>query len=168
MIEEIRLSWFGKIGFTSLIILLILLLRITMGIIIGSKAQIKRFEDRIIKLEAIEYRLAQIWEQAKSFDQFKNRIDKLEVSLSKIDHLIKDQLSLSEKITDKTPLKVANSIPSKAPFKIVKKRYHTVTAGETLYNICHRYSLPIEKIRDLNKLNEESVIHPGDRLLLSL
>ena len=33
MTEDIRLSWFGKIGFTFLIILLILLLGATMGVI---------------------------------------------------------------------------------------------------------------------------------------
>jgi|GEM_PF-5377419 len=167
MIEEIRLSWFGKIGFTFLIILLIFLLGATMGIIIGSKTRIKLLEDRISKLESIGYRLTQIWEQAKSFDQFKNRLDKLEVSLSKTDHLIKDQLSLSKKITDKTPPKIANSIPSKTPLKIAKKQYHTVTSGETLSSICRRYELPIEKIRLLNKLNEACVIHPGQRLSLT-
>jgi LysM repeat protein len=168
MIEEIRLSWFGKISFTSLIILLILLLGATMGIIIGSKTRIKQLEDRIVKLEAMEYRLTQIWEQAKSFDQFKNRLDKLEVSLSKTDHLIKAPLSLPKKIADKTPQKIENSIHSKAPPKIAKKRYHKVTSGETLYSICRRYGLPVEKVRILNKLNEVSVIQPGQRLLLNL
>lgn len=168
MIDEIRLSWFSKIGFTSLIILLIILLRATMGIIIGSKDRIKQLEDRTVKLEAIEYRLTQIWEQAKSFDQFKNRLDKLEASLSKTDHLLKDQLYLPKKIADKTPPKIANSIPSKVPPKIAKKRYHTVKSGETLYNICRLYDLPIDKIRLLNKLNEACVIYPGQKLLISL
>jgi LysM repeat protein len=168
MIEEIRLSWFGKIGFTFLIILLIFLLRATMGIIIGSKTRIKLLEDRISKLESIEYGLTQIWEQANSFDQLKNRLDKLEVSLPKTNHLIKDQFSLSKKITDKIPPKIENSIPSKTSLKIAKKRYHTVTSGETIFSICRRYGLPIEKIRLLNKLNEACVIHPGQKLLVSL
>ncbi len=167
MTEEIRLSWFGKIGFTFLIILLILLLGATMGIIIGSKTRIKQLEDRIVKLEAIKYRLTQIWEQAESYDQFKDRLDKLEASLSKTDYLLKDPHSLPKKIAEKPPLKVKNSIPSKVPSKIAQKRYHTVTSGETLYSISHQYGLPVEKIRLLNKMTDASVIHPGQRLLLS-
>ena len=91
MADEIQLSSFARIGFAVLTILLILLLGATMGIIIGSKTRIKQLENRIVKLEAIEYRLTQLWEQAESFDRFKDRLDKLEVSLSKTNHLLKDQ-----------------------------------------------------------------------------
>jgi len=168
MTEEIRLSGFGKMGFTFLIILLILLLGATMGIIIGSKTRIKLLEDRIVKLEAIEYRLTQISEQVDSFDRFKDRLDKLEVSLSKTENLVKNLDPLPKKIADKIPPKVENSLPSKILSKIAQKRYHTVTSGETLFSISHRYGLPIEKIRLLNRLTEASVIHPGQKLLLSL
>ena len=71
MADEIRLSWFGKMGFTFLVILLILLLGATKGIIIGSKTRIKLLENRIVKLEAIESRLTQIWEQIESLNQCK-------------------------------------------------------------------------------------------------
>jgi len=168
MSEEIRLSWFGKIGFTFLMILLILLSGATMGIIIGSKARIKQLENRIVKLESIEYRLTQIWEQVQSFNQFKDRLDTLETSLSKTGYPLKDPDPLPKKIADIPPPKVENSIPAKVPSKIAQKRYHTVTSGETLFSISHRYGLPIEKIRRLNKLTDASVIHPGQRLLLSL
>lgn len=168
MAEEIRLSRFGKIGFTFLIILLILLLGATMGIIIGSKTRIKLLENRIVKLETIEYRLTQIWEQIDSFDRFKDRLDKLEVSLSKTENFVKNLDRLPKKIADNTPPKVENPLPSKIPQKISQKQYHTVTSGETLFSISHRYGLPIEKIRLLNKLTEASVIHPGQRLLISL
>ena len=167
MTEEIRLSWLGKIWFTSLIILLILLLGATMGIIIGSKTRIKLLENRIVKLEAIEYRLTQLGEQVHSFDRFKDRLDKLEVSLSKTENLVKNLDRLPKKIADKTPPKVDNSLPSEILSKIAQKRYHTVTSGETLFSISHRYGLPIEKIRLLNNLSEASVIHPGQRLLIS-
>lgn len=168
MTEEIRLSWFGKIGFTFLTILLILLLGATMGIIIGSKTRIKQLEDRIVKLEAIEYRLTQVWEQAESFDRFKDRLDKLEVSLSKTAHLVKNIDRIPKKIDEKSPPKVESATSSKTPQKITQKRYHTVASGETLYSISHRYGLPVKKIRRLNKLTDESVIHPGQKLLISL
>ena len=168
MADEIQLSSFARIGFAVLTILLILLLGATMGIIIGSKTRMKQLEGRIVKLEAIKYRPTQLWEQAESFDQLKDRVDKLEVSLSKTNYLLKDQDPLPKKIAEITPPKVENSIPIRAPHKIAQKRYHTVTSGETLYSISHRYGLPVENIRLLNKLTDESVIHPGQRLLLSL
>lgn len=168
MTEEIQLSWFGRIGFTFLIILLILLLGATMGIIIASKTRIKHLEDRIVKLEAVEYRLTQIWEQAESFAQFKDRLETLETSLSKTGYLLKEPDPLPKKTTEIPPPKVENSILAEVPSKIAQKRYHTVTSGETLFSISHRYGLPVEKIRHLNKLTDASVIHPGQRLLLSL
>ena len=168
MADEIQLSSFARIGFAVLTILLILLLGATMGIIIGSKTRIKQLENRIVKLEAIEYRLTQLWEQAESFDQLKDRLDKLEVSLSETNYLLKDQHPLTKKIAEVNSPKVENSLPSKAPQNIAQKRYHTVTSGETLYSISHRYGLPVENIRLLNKLTDESVIHPGQRLLLNL
>ena len=168
MAEEIRLSRFGQIGFTFLIILLILLLGATMGIIIGSKTRIKLLENRIAKLETIEYRLTEIWEQIDSFDRFKDRLDKLEVSLSKTEYFVKNLDRLPKKIADNTPPKVENPLPSKIPPKIAQKQYHTVTSGETLFSISHRYGLSIEKIRLLNKLSKASAIYPGQKLLVSL
>lgn len=169
MTEEIRLSWFGKIGFTFLTSLLILLLGATMGIIIGSKTQIKQLEDRIVKLEKIEYRLTEIWEQAEFFDQFKDRLDKLEGSLSKSEYLVKNLDRFPKKIAEKIPPKeIEKSIPLKPSPKITQKRYHIVTSGETLYSISHQYGLPVEKIRLLNNLTKASVIRPGQRLLVSL
>ena len=139
-----------------------------MGIIIGSKTRIKRLEDRIVKLEAVEYRLTQIWEQADSFDQFKDRLDKLEASFSRVDQWLIDADPLLKKIAEKTPPKVESTTPSKDLPKSTQKRYHTVISGETLYSISHRYGLSVAKIRLLNKLTEASVIRPGQRLLVSL
>jgi LysM repeat protein len=168
MAEEIRLSRFGKIGFTFLIILLILLLGATMGVIIGSKTRIKLLENRIAKLENINYRLTEIWEQIDSFDRFKDRLDKLEVSLSKTENFVKNRDRLPKKIADTTPPEVENPLPSKITPKIAQKQYHTVTSGDTLFSISHRYGLSIEKIRHLNKLTKSSVIYPGQKLLVSL
>ena len=168
MAEEIRLSRFGKIGFTFLIILLILLLGATMGVIIGSKTRIKLLENRIAKLENIEYRLTEMWEQIDSFDRFKDRLDKLEVSLSKTEIFVKNLDRVPKKIADNTPPEVEDPLPSKIPPKIAQKQYHTVAFGETLFSISHRYGLSIEKIRDLNKLTKASVIYPGQKLLVSL
>ncbi|MEO8217329.1 MAG: LysM peptidoglycan-binding domain-containing protein [Acidobacteriota bacterium] len=45
--------------------------------------------------------------------------------------------------------------------------YYTVTAGDTLYSIARRFGLSVEELTDLNRL-EDTAIHPGDRLRISL
>ena len=57
---------------------------------------------------------------------------------------------------------------SKVSEKNTNKRYHTVRSGETLYSISRRNDLTVQKIRRLNKLNNSSLIYPGQKLLLTL
>jgi nucleoid-associated protein YgaU len=168
MSEEIQLSWFGKIGFMCLTILLLLLLGATMGVIIASKTRMIDLEDRVVKLEAID-RVTHIREQAEAFEQLKERFDRLEasISLSK-ENVAKGLDSLGAKMAKKMPQKSESSRSSKVSKRISKKHYHTVSAGETLYSISRRYGLTIKKIQLLNKLSDRFVIYPGQKLLVTL
>ena len=168
MSEEIQLSWFGKIGFIFLISLLILLLGATMGIIIGSKTRIKKLEDRVVKLEAMD-RATHMREQTEAFEQLKDRIDRVEASMSlSMAHVSKGLDRLSTKMAEEMPQKAESSRSSKVSKKMSTKHYHIVTAGETLYGISLRYGLTVKKIRLLNKLNGRLVIYPGQKLLVTL
>ena len=168
MSEEIQLSWFGKIGFIFLISLLILLLGATMGIIIGSKTRIKKLEDRVVKLETID-RTTHIRAQNEAFEQLKERFDRVEASmLLNKGHVSKGLDRLSTKMAEEMPQKAESSRSSKVSKKMSTKRYHIVTAGETLYGISLRYGLTVKKIRLLNKLNDRLVIYPGQKLLVTL
>ena len=167
MPEEIHLSWFGKIGFIFLISLLILLLGATMGIIIASKNRLKELEGRVGKLEAIDNRVTQILEQAKAFEQFRKRFDRLEASMKlKLDHVVKGLKDLNKKAAASRPKKTVSSRPAKVARKTATKRYHTVRRGETLYSISRKYGLTVKKIRILNKLSDRALIHPGQKLLV--
>lgn len=167
MIEGLQHSWFGRTGFAFLMILLILLLGATMGIIIASKTRIKRLENRIVKLEAIEYEYTQLLDQVRTIEEFKKRFDRLEASFSRMDDMLKRPSHLPEKIAEKTLTKANPSLPSSTPPRIEKNRYHMVRSGETLYSIGQHYGLTVEKIRVLNRLSEVSTIYPGQKLLLS-
>ena len=168
MSEEIQLSWFGKIGFIFLISLLILLLGATMGIIIGSKTRIKKLEDRVVTLEASD-RVTHIKKQAKAFEQLKERFDRLEASMSlSTEHIAKGLDSFPAKMAEEIPQQAESSRSSKVSKRMSKKRYHTVSAGETLYGISLRYGLTVKKIRLLNKLSDRFVIYPGQKLLVTL
>jgi len=51
--------------------------------------------------------------------------------------------------------------------KAVKKRYHEVKKGETLYRISKQYGMTIEELRRLNKLSPNQPIEVGQKLLVS-
>ena len=48
------------------------------------------------------------------------------------------------------------------------KKYHRVRKGEGLSMIAQKYSVPLSRFLRWNKLNRNSVIHPGDRLVIYL
>ena len=166
--EDVQLSWFGKIGFMVLTSLLILLLGATMGIIIGSKTRITNLENRVLKLEAVD-RVTHIREQSKAFEQFKERFERWEASLSlSSGHISKVPDIMPPKIAQQRPGKAESIKPSKVSEKTSKKRYHTVNVGETLYGISLKYGLTVKKIQLMNKLNDRFVIYPGQKLLLTI
>jgi LysM repeat protein len=172
MPEEIPFLWFG-IGFLVLIILLILFFprsrnTINESQITALETRIKKLEERIVKFETIDDKVQQIWEQAKAFEQFKERFDRSEASLSlRMDQIVKSVDNLKKKIVKATPKQAKPSSQKKVTKKTGKKRYHTVSTGDTLYNISRKYDLTVEKLQQLNKLTKEADIHPGQELLVT-
>ncbi len=53
-----------------------------------------------------------------------------------------------------------------APAELVGPYYHTVQDGQTLFGIAKGYNVPLWQVLELNGLNENSVIYPGDKLLV--
>ena len=51
--------------------------------------------------------------------------------------------------------------------KAVKKRYHEVKKGETLYRISKQYGITVDELRRLNKLPPNQPIEIGQKLLVS-
>ncbi len=76
--------------------------------------------------------------------------------------------ALPKKMAEEKSQKAESSKSLKISKKSSKKHYHMVKAGETLSGISYRYGLTVKKIQLLNKLNNSSVIHPGQKLLLTL
>jgi membrane-bound lytic murein transglycosylase D len=51
--------------------------------------------------------------------------------------------------------------------KAIKKRYHEVKKGETLYRIAKQYGITVDELRRLNKLPPNQPIEIGQKLLVS-
>jgi len=169
--DGIPLSRFG-IGFLILAILLILLFTRSRSStvenrILAIENRMTKLEESIAKFEAIDDRVAQIWEQAQTFEQFKERFNRSEASLMlRMDHMAKNIDRMKKQMDKSSARKAKSSTTKTVSKKSANKRFHTVKQGETLYKIARRYGLTVEKMRRLNKLADSAVIHPGQKLLV--
>ncbi|MGA9178351.1 MAG: LysM peptidoglycan-binding domain-containing protein [Desulfobacterales bacterium] len=171
MSDKIPLSKFG-IGFLILLILLILLFvrnRSTAleNRIVALEKSVKNLEQMVDKLNVVDNRVAQVWEQAQTFQQFKERFDRSEAALtSRMDQIVMNLGSLQKQMSRVRTRKAKTSKTATVSKKTTGNRYHTVKPGETLYQIAPRYGLTIKKLRQLNKLGESDTIYPGQKLVV--
>jgi len=164
--ETIPFSWFGAFVLI-LIILLILVLGKTLGTFVGFENRLKELEQRVVRFQDIDDKATQVLEQAQAFEQFKDRFDRLEASMTlRMDHVAKGLNDLQKKIAQVRPKKPQVLKPAKVAPKTTKKRYYTVRSGDTLYGISRTHGLTVKKLRILNKLSDKAVIHPGQELLV--
>ena len=130
--------------------------------------RLQKFEERLDKFEAIDDKVTTIWEQAKSFEKFKDRFDRSEASTSlRMDHLTMSLESLQKELNETKSPKVAvagkDAAGTTAPTKI---QYHQVEAGDTFYSISKKYDLTVEELLQMNQMKPDSVIMPGQKLIV--
>jgi LysM repeat protein len=78
----------------------------------------------------------------------------------------REESSPSEETTSGKPPHISTKVPVKKQ-AAKPSRIHTVADGETLFSISRHYNLSIEKLRNLNNLKPDDVIHPGEKLIIS-
>ena len=137
------------------------------------ESRLLALEERLDKYEAIDEKVTRIWEQAKSFEKFKDRFDRSEASTSlRMDHLtmsletLQKQVNASQKKAVAAPVTTppkASAAPSGPKAKIA---YHEVKAGETLYSISKQYGMTVEELLKLNRMKSGSVIVVGQKLIV--
>lgn len=170
---------------TSIAALLILLLGGRQGV---SPQQIKLLEERIMdleerldKFEAIDEKVTRIWEQAKSYEKFKDRYERSEASMSlRMDHLTMSLESLQKQLSG-TPQKLSapsasapsptmTQIPETTPMQATATdqsiQYHIVEAGDTYYSISRRYNLSLDELLKMNHLSQKDVLNVGQKLIV--
>lgn len=143
------------------------------------ETRIEALEQQIAKFDSVDDNVSRIWEQAKSFEQFKERFERTDASTSlRMDHLatslsaVQNRLEKLEKSrarAEKTqpPAKKAVSGSSKATpttKPAPKIAYHTVAKGDTLYSVGRKYGLKVDRLLKINDLPADTVIKPGQRL----
>ena len=130
--------------------------------------RLQKLEERLDRYEGIDEKVTTIWEQAKSFEKFKDRFDRSEASTSlRMDHLTMSLEALQKQLNQARAQEVAATPstggPSKTPFKI---QYYQVQAGDTFYSISKKYDLKVEQLLKMNRLKPDSVIVPGQKLVI--
>lgn len=133
--------------------------------------RIQSLEERLDKYTSIDEKVTRIWEQAKSFEKFKDRFDRSEASMSlRMDHLTMSLETLQKQLKENTPpprpADSGKATPPSPQPETSKIQYHEVTAGDTLYNISKKYNLSVDELRKLNRMDPNSVIVPGQKLIV--
>jgi LysM repeat protein len=136
--------------------------------IVALEQRLQQLEERLDKFEGIDEKVTAIWEQAKSFEKFKDRFDRSEASTSlRMDHLTMSlealQKQLNEARSTQAPVTAKGPEAGKSSSKI---QYHVVQSGDTIYGISKKYNLSVEELRRLNKMEPDSVLMPGQKLIV--
>ena len=101
------------------------------------KAGLNRLEDKLIRLDGLEERISRLEKEEKKLKQSVNKIAKRSLNNQK-----------------------------KRSSSQVKRRYHTVRSGESLYTIASKYGISTDKLCRLNKITPKKPIQPGQKLLV--
>ena len=130
--------------------------------------RLSQLEERLDKYEGIDDKVTAIWEQAKSFEKFKDRFDRSEASTSlRMDHLAMSLETLQKQLNEaRSPEAGGASKKPETGKSTSKTKYHQVEAGDTFYSISKKYDLSVEELIRLNKMKPDSVLMPGQKLVV--
>jgi hypothetical protein len=128
--------------------------------------KVQKLEYKYRKFDSIDGKVTRIWEQAKSFEHFKDRFDRIEASMSlRMDHLASNIDSLRKQLA-LAPPHPKTTRQTKVTDKSSSVRYHTVASKETLYGISIKYGIKLEDLLKMNHMTKNSVIQPGQKLIV--
>ena len=132
------------------------------------QARVKALEEKTARFDALESNVAMVQKQGEALRESVSELQSSVKALKgKLDTIGREVASLN-----KSPSAVPGRQKS-APS--AKKRqtgethtsYHVVRKGESLYAIAKRYGISIAELCRLNKMSRKSVIHPGQKLLVT-
>jgi LysM repeat protein len=108
---------------------------------------------------------------------------RLEASLTLKSNLLAERMDNMEALIRNEKAVQAKAVPSVTPAKLptpkpapdkkevqpakAKPVYHVVEKGDTFYSISRRYGITLKRLKELNKFNEKTIIHPGQKVIVS-
>ncbi len=139
------------------------------------EAKIRYLEEKYEKFDSIDNKVTRIWEQANAFENFKERFDRTEASMTlRMDHLatsidaVQKRLSSAEK-HGRTARKIETGrkkAPSKGTPASASVQYHTVKPKDTLYSISVKYGIKLDNLLKMNDMKKNTIIQPGQKLIV--
>jgi LysM repeat protein len=132
------------------------------------KARLDRIEKTLVRLEALEGRVGGLEKNSRHLRQSASETDGAIKSLNRKANQLNRGLKGLEKevasVASKT--KAIQSAQSK-PVIPEGARYHVVQPKENLTWIAQKYGMTLQAICRLNKIKQDQVIKPGQRLLVT-
>ena len=122
----------------------------------ASKGEVDQLKGR---LDQLEKQLTQLESQSS---EIKESVTRLDSSGKTLEQQIVTLTENIDKLAQVSP-PPAKTLPAGAQ---VKKQYHQVMPGETLYSISKKYGLSVGDVRRLNNLTQDQSIQPGQKLLI--
>ncbi|MFO8083907.1 MAG: LysM domain-containing protein [Desulfobacterales bacterium] len=108
--------------------------------------------------------------QGQNIEPLQNRMEQLEAFLHHKTSQFSSELEKINKKLSSTQSKPASAtVATKTPSakKADSAKYHVVKQGETLYRISINYGVSVDRLLELNNLSKNSVIRPGQRIMVS-
>lgn len=134
----------------------------------GLEARLDQVEKRMLKLEGVGERVLNLEKILKGNQALGKRMDRLEASLGqRLDQVDKELLQLRKEMQAKqSKTTVAPSTNQQKMTAPPQTNQHVVKKGDTLYSISRTYGLTVDRLRTINKLDKNSVIFVGQKLMV--
>jgi hypothetical protein len=129
--------------------------------------RVAQLEERLSRYDDIDEKVTHIWDQARAFEKFQDRFERTQASMSLRMEDITGAVEMLQK-TSRDPVRPP-ALPAAAatPVQPVPvDGFHTVVAGDTLYNISKRYLISLDQLLALNGLEKNSVLKIGQKLIV--
>ena len=139
--------------------------------VMAIKTRIQQMESQLNAIEGNLAELQNLKSQLAASNEIGGRLDRLEASSSmrigdldqKITELDKKMSQAMAQIKKSSSANKAAAQPKKKTPPKPKIRYHTVTAGETLYSISNKYGISLTTLKKVNNF-KGNAIQPGQKL----
>ncbi len=105
----------------------------------------------------------------KNMEPLQNRMEQLEAFLHHKTSQLSSELEKINKKLSSVSEPAAKSAASKKTLssKNSTVKYHEVKPGETLYRISINYGIPVDRLLEMNNLNKDAIIRPGQKIMVS-